>query len=224
MKKFDTLVEEVKKSLITESPNYHKNLPLAKEHTVTHSENVAETKKYGKRLEDFEDHQVYLLEKDIAGQTKLYVFCFFKNKQCQCMLKVQHEKTIDRDASKWKPSPGLVDEFTLLTADQRHEESNLGLARKIVLNYFSKLFLSLISGEDANDFGRPFWEKLLKGALEKGFKVFGSLSRREHEFKPEDFEKYWLKDDFKELRNPADIRTKTSAGGKYFKIVFQNVA
>jgi hypothetical protein len=118
---FDTLVEEVEKSLISEAPNYHKNIPLAKEHTVTHSENVAETKKCEKRLKGFGDHQVHFLEKKIAGQAKLYVFCFFKDKQCQCTLRVQHEKTVDRDESRWKPSTGLADEFTLLTADRRRE-------------------------------------------------------------------------------------------------------
>ena len=224
MKKFDTLVEEVEKSLMTEAPDYHENAVLADEHTVAHSEDVAEAKERGKKLEDFEGLEVYVLERNITERMKHYIFCFFENNQCECMVKIYHTKHINPPVSIGKRPVGTTDEFVLYSADQRHEEQNLGLARKIVLNYFSKLFPSLISGEDANRFGRPFWKKLLVGALEKGFVVKGSLNKQEYDYKPEDFEKYWLSDKIADPLELSHNSDKTLAKRKYFRIIFPRVA
>ena len=224
MKKFDTLVEEVEKSLMTEAPDYHENAVLADEHTVAHSEDVAEAKERGKKLEDFEGLEVYVLERNITERMKHYIFCFFENNQCECMVKIYHTKHINPPVSIGKRPVGTTDEFVLYSADQRHEEQNLGLARKIVLNYLSELFPSFTSGQDANRFGRPFWEKLLRGALEKGFKVVGSLNKEERGFKPNDFEKYWLSDRVIDPAELSHVSNKTLAGRKCFKIIFKNVA
>jgi hypothetical protein len=224
MKKFDTLVEEVEKSLISEAPDYHENAVLAKEHTAEDSEDAAKAKKVGKKLEDFDGLETYLLEKNLGGRTRRYTFYFFKNNKCQCVINIDHIKIINPPTSIGKQPHGTTDEFILYTADQRKEDQNLGLARKIVLNYFSKLFPSLISGEDANRLGRPFWKKLLVGALEKGFEVKGSLNKEEHDYKPENFEKYWLSDKIDDPLELSHNSDKTLARRKYFRIIFPRVA
>ena len=224
MKKFDTLVEEVEKSLVLEAPKYHENVVLSKEHTAEDSEDATKAKKDGKKMKDFEGHETYLLEKNLGGRTIRYTFCFFKNNKCRCVINIDHIKIINPPTSIGKQPHGTTDEFVLYTADQRKEDQNLGLARKIVLNYFSKLFPSLISGEDANRFGKPFWKKLLTGALEKGFEVKGSLNKVEHDFKPENFEKYWLSDKINDPLELSHNSDKTLARSKYFKIIFPHVA
>lgn len=216
MNKFDNIIKSIEDKLLLESPRYYKDQKLQQKWDADDKHDVEEIKKEGIKQQNFEDFEVYLIETSLITREKVLKYVFIKDNEVQSILGIIEEMSVSRIS----PRTPIKSEkkYILFAASQKNKQENKGLARRIILSHLSNVFPHLISGTEANEDGKPFLEKLLRDAKQKGFKVLGSLHREEIEYKPEDFEKYWEDDE----PTPQTLRTRTSAEGKYFKIVFKD--
>ena len=217
MNKFDTLVEEVEKSLIAEAPDYFPDEKLKEDYDVEKNQDIIKIKKIGKKLEDFVSHEVFLNKTSKTHET-IFVFNFIKDGKNQSRIVVFEEKVTEHFFVKSKKLPIVSTNYILQSVSQLKTKENVGLTRSIVLDYLPKFFPFLISGSSCNSDGKDFWQQILNQALERGFKVESLSKQRTTNFEPETFEDHLVSDPFNKSQY---IRGSSStASKKLFKITF----
>ena len=217
MKKFDTLVEETEKSLITEAPECFPDEKIKEDYDVEKNQDVVKIKETSKKLEDFANHEVFL-NKTSEAHKKVLIFNFIKDDKNQSRVVVFEEKVTEHFFIKSKKPPLVSTNYILESVSQLKTKENVGLTRNIVLDYLPKFFPFLISGPSCNDDGKNFWQQLLNQALEKGYKVESLSKQLTTNFKPETFEDHLVSDPFNKkqyIRGTASVASK-----KLFKITF----
>ena len=217
MNKFDTLVEEVEKSLVLEAPDYFPDEKIKEDYDVEKNQDLIKIKKTSKKLEDFINHEVFLNETSEAYK-KVFIFNFVKDGKNQSRVVIFEEKTTEYFFVKSKKPPIVSTNYILESVSQLKTKENVGLTRSIVLDYLPKFFPFLISGPSCNSDGKDFWQQILNQALERGFKVESLSKQRTTNFEPETFEDHLVNDPLNKKqykRGSASIASK-----KLFKITF----
>lgn len=102
---------------------------------------------------------------------------------------------------------------------QRKSDDSKGFMRRIFLNYLSRIFQSIKLDSVANRKGKEFFKKLLKEAIEKGFKatIVNEKTKEEDVYKEENFEQYWSNWSGKGTINNKEVEPYNIL----FKIYFQ---
>lgn len=196
MKKFNSLVQKI---LLAESPVIVDNpLLINLNNKSTNEEAVEKSFQEGEKLDSFEGRDVYKISED-----GLLYFCFIDNNIADAYV----EFLID---------DGEVKNKRVL---QRKSDNSKGFMRRIFLNYFSRIFQSIKLDSVANKKGKEFFKKLLKEAIEKGFKttVVNEKTKEEEEYKEKNFEQYWSSWSGKGIINDKEEESYNIL----FKIYFQ---
>lgn len=179
--------------MITEAPQLNDE-ELKDEHKTDFERDYENILTPENKQEDFEDLEVYANE-TIRDGIPCSEYYFVRDGVVQLLFKI--DKKIVRDFEIKTKKITEQEHYILFSVDQNNIEPNRGLARRAVLNYFSKKLPHLISGENANKKGKPFFAKLLPEAIQKGFKVvLYDPYNPEQDIQMQNFEDYWENNKF----------------------------
>lgn len=170
MKKFDTLVKHI---LLNESPSLEdRELPIDLNKIEINRECLEMCLVKGEQLSNFEKWKVY----EVKNGSYAY-FCFVAG------------DSVDAYTQFFINGQVVYSQ----TVTQKKSDYTKGLIRRAFLNYFSEKFNSIILDRIANNYGKNFFKKLLREAIEKNYKVVVLLDniRKEIEYDENDYEIYW---------------------------------
>ena len=170
MKKFDALVKHI---LLNESPSLEdRELPIDLNKIEINRECLEMCLREGEKLSNFEKWKVY----KVKNGNYVY-FCFVAG------------DSVDAYTQFFINSQVVYSQ----TVTQKKSDYTKGLIRRAFLNYFSEKFDSIILDRIANNYGKNFFKKLLREAMEKNYKVVVLLDniQKEIEYDENDYEIYW---------------------------------